>query len=421
MSEANAIDAAQLGTARFHSLDALRGIAVMGILLMNIIAFAFPEPAYLNPLGYGAPGTSDIVSWAAAFLLIDNKMRGLFTMLFGASMLLVYTQAQERSGTGASIHKRRMFWLLGFGLVHYYFIWNGDVLVLYALCGIVGMWLLTLDDQMLKQNALMLLAVGWVILIILAASMMWTEHAALVSGARTDAVIDYRNLLDSIGPASQAETAKELNLFRGDWWPITLHRLTDDATGPLELLLIYGAETLGLMALGMLLFRNGFLTGAWEQARYWRFAVRCYSAGFAGLAALLAWCFATGLAPVVVTTTATAWSLPFRILVMLGHAALAMLWINRFATSALIARVTACGRMAFSNYLSTSILMTSLFYGYGLGWFGTLTRWQAYALCLPVWGLMLLWSKPWLDRFHYGPFEWLWRSLARGSRQKMRR
>ncbi len=410
-----------VGSNRIESLDALRGIAVMGILLMNVIAFSMPEPAYLNPRAYGVTGNADIAGWAAAFLLIDSKMRGLFTMLFGASMLLVYTRGEERYGNGASIHKRRMGWLLAFGLVHYYLVWDGDILALYALCSFAGMGLLNLDEAGLKRTALILLAVGWVILILLAASMLWIGHEAAAPGAQVESIKDYRDLLDSIGPASAAATAKELTLFRSGWWPITLHRLTQDISGPIELMLVYGAETLGLMALGMLFFRNGFLTGSWTEARYWQFALRFYAAGFAGLVILLAWCFAAGLDPIVVTTTGIAWAVPFHISVTLGHAALALMLINRFRSSTLMARISACGRAAFSNYLGTSVLMTTLFYGHGLGWFGQVSRWQAYALCLPVWGLMLLWSKPWLDRFHYGPLEWLWRSLARGQWQMMRK
>jgi uncharacterized protein len=87
----------------------------------------------------------------------------------------------------------------------------------------------------------------------------------------------------------------------------------------------------------------------------------------------------------------------------------------------LVERIAAAGRAAFTNYLGTSLLMTTLFYGYGLGWFGTLGRAQLWLVVLPMWALMLLWSKPWLDRFEYGPMEWLWRSLSRGSAQKLRR
>src|SRR3546814_11868070 len=104
-----------------------------------------------------------------------------------------------------------------------------------------------------------------------------------------------------------------------------------------------------------------------------------------------------------------------------GWAALSMLLIRTRASASVRVRLAAAGRMAFTNYLTTSIVMTSIFYGYGLGLFGSVGRAALYLFCLGMWAAMLLWSKPWLDRFHYGPFEWLWRSLARAQRQPMRR
>jgi uncharacterized protein len=84
-------------------------------------------------------------------------------------------------------------------------------------------------------------------------------------------------------------------------------------------------------------------------------------------------------------------------------------------------RIAAAGRAAFTNYLGTSILMTGLFYGWGAGLFGRFSRIELWLVVIAMWALMLLWSKPWLDRFHYGPFEWLWRTLARWGWQPMRK
>ena len=115
------------------------------------------------------------------------------------------------------------------------------------------------------------------------------------------------------------------------------------------------------------------------------------------------------------------WSIPARVVCTVGHAALAVLLVERFAGTALVARIAAAGRMAFTNYLMTSIVMTTIFYGYGLGLFGHVARAEVYLFVLGMWTLMLAWSKPWLDRFVYGPFEWLWRSLSRGELQPMMR
>ena len=123
---------------RHLTLDAIRGVAVMGILLMNVIAFTMPEQAYINPLAWGGTRAIDLGAWAVNFVLVDGKMRGLFSLLFGASMLLVADRAEAKGEDGASIHYRRMFWLLLFGLAHYYLIWFGDILVLYAVVGCIA-------------------------------------------------------------------------------------------------------------------------------------------------------------------------------------------------------------------------------------------------------------------------------------------
>jgi uncharacterized protein len=114
-------------------------------------------------------------------------------------------------------------------------------------------------------------------------------------------------------------------------------------------------------------------------------------------------------------------SMPFDIAMAIGYAALVMAWVQSWGASALLDRIAAVGRMAFTNYIMTSIIMTSIFYGYGLGLTGHLERAELFLVMLGMWALMLAWSKPWLERYNYGPFEWLWRSLSRLKLQKMRK
>ena len=118
---------------------------------------------------------------------------------------------------------------------------------------------------------------------------------------------------------------------------------------------------------------------------------------------------------------ALVWSTPFDFVMTVGWAAIIMLLIKTAASPALRARLAATGRMAFTNYLATSAVMTTIFYGYGLALFGSVPRAALYLFCFAMWAAMLLWSKPWLARFEYGPLEWLWRSLSRWQRQPMRK
>ena len=110
-----------------------------------------------------------------------------------------------------------------------------------------------------------------------------------------------------------------------------------------------------------------------------------------------------------------------RIMLTVGSAAALLLLIGHFRNHPVLARVAATGRAAFSNYLGTSIVMTTVFYGYGFGLFGEVGRAEVWVFVLGAWVIMLAWSKPWLEKYHYGPLEWLWRSLARSKMQAMRR
>lgn len=402
---------------RLITLDALRGFAVMGILAMNIVAFAMPEMAYVSPRAYGGETPSDIAAWILGFLLFDGKMRGLFSILFGASMLLIIDRAEAAGQPPESVHYRRMAWLAIFGLCHYFFIWWGDILFLYASVGCIAFRFRRWEARRLMRWAIGLFTLGVVL-----TSLFFGAQLAVASAADTPA-----SSLAEAGREVRAEYAKidgevteELALYRGAYLPILDERL-DSGANPFIGVLMTLFETLPLMMIGMALFRNGFLTGAWTADAYRRVAIRWLPPGLA-LTLLVAWVQGwSGFDYLVGINAFLAWAQPGRLMMTIGYAALFVLLIRSHAGSMGIARVAAAGRMAFSNYLGTSIVMTTIFYGYGLGLFGLVDRWTLYLFCIGMWAAMLLWSKPWLDRFQYGPLEWLWRSLARGAAQPMRR
>jgi uncharacterized protein len=182
-----------------------------------------------------------------------------------------------------------------------------------------------------------------------------------------------------------------------------------------------GLDTLGFMALGMAMLKGGFLTSAWPRARYLATARHCFLIGLPPMIAIAAWAAHTGFDTVTTFGAVFVWSFPLRIPLTVGFAALIMATVTRGTPGAFLTRVEAAGRMSLSNYLGTSLVMTALFYGWGLGLFGAVPRAQAYLVVPCVWALMLLWSRPWLARFAYGPAEWMWRSLTLGKPQKMLR
>jgi uncharacterized protein len=402
---------------RLITLDALRGFAVMGILAMNIVAFAMPEMAYVSPKAYGGQTASDIAAWLLGFLLFDGKMRGLFSILFGASMLLIVDRAEASGQSPGSVHYRRMAWLAIFGLCHYFFIWWGDILFLYAAVGCIAFGFRKWEAQRLIKWALGLFTLG----IVLTSFFFGAQLA--IAGAADDPASPMaeagRDVRDEYAKIDQ-EVIEELALYRGPYGPIVDERL-GSAANPVVGVVMTMLETLPLMMLGMALFRNGFLTGAWGADDYRRTARRWLPPGLL-LTLLVAWLqWRSGFDYIVAVNAFMAWAGPGRLMMTIAYAALLVLVIRRAGGSRWMARVAAAGQAAFSNYLGTSIVMTTIFYGYGIGLFGDVGRWPLYLFCFGMWAVMLLWSKPWLERFRYGPLEWLWRSLARGSLQPMRR
>jgi uncharacterized protein len=404
---------------RIATLDIVRGVAVMGILAMNIVGFALPFQAYLNPVALGPVGDADFASWAVGFILVDGKMRGLFSFLFGASMLLVIEQAAAKGEPEERIHYRRMFWLLAFGLVHLYLIWFGDILAGYALVGMIAFLFRDLPQRALVRWAIGLLAVQLLVFAGLAAGAAMLRQEAAAPGAAAATVAEWQGLQRMLGAMSAEARAQEFALYRGGYGGILADRVRDQAFGPLKGLALFGWETLAYFLLGMAGLRSGFLTGGWSPERYRRTALIGFAVAipaYSGLAWLLA---RDGFSVPMLFGLSMAATVPFRPLMVVAIASLIILATRR--GGALVDRIAAAGRAAFTNYLGTSLVMTTLFYGYGAGLFGRLGRAELWLVVLAMWVVMLLWSKPWLDRFRYGPLEWLWRSLARGSLQPIRK
>jgi uncharacterized protein len=409
------------GAERLLTLDAMRGLAVMGILLMNIVMFAMPSQAYINPLAWGGDSALDLGIWFFNLVLVDGKMRGLFTLLFGASTLLVIERAEAKGKNSIGVHYRRMAWLLLFGVAHYYLIWSGDILILYAACGLVIYAFHDAEPSKLKAGAILSILINFIVWAMIALSFIHMEAVATRPGAAAHLVQSYQEAIVALGVPGSWAISQELQVYTGGYADILAYRTEPSHLfGPLTMMMMYGFETVGLMMLGMALYRNGFLTGHWRSDRYASMARRCYLVGLPPMLALGWWCWSSGFDAVTTFNAVLVWSTPFRIVLTLGHAAFALWLFDRYRNSAAVARIAAAGRAAFTNYLGTSIVMTTIFYGYGLGLFGQVSRAGVYAFVIGSWALMLLWSKPWLDRFAYGPFEWAWRSLARGRAQAIR-
>jgi uncharacterized protein len=404
---------------RILTLDIVRGVAVMGILAMNIVAFAMPPQAYINPLAYGTESAADLASWAFSFVLVDGKMRGLFSFLFGASMLLVIQLAEKAGDSPKRVTFARLAWLLVFGMIHYYLIWFGDILIGYALVGMAAWLFRNLEPRALARWGIALVLVQLAVMGSLAIYAQTLSAAVAAGVADAETVKEWAELSREIAIPSAALLREEMALYLGPWSGIAEYQLTEKAVMPFFFTLMFGWETLAYMLFGMAALKSGFLTGAWDNARYRRTALAALAVAIPAYVVLAALIFADDFSVPGLFTFSFAATVPFRPLVVVAYAALIILATRRGGW--LVGRIAATGRAAFSNYLGTSILMTGLFYGWGLGWFGSLSRVELWPVVVAMWLVMLAWSMPWLDRFQYGPLEWLWRSLARWQVQPMRK
>ena len=394
---------------RNGTLDFIRGLAVMGILAANIVAFGQPFDAYMYPAAFMTdPGDPGGWMWIAQFILIDGKMRGLFTLLFGAGIYLFMEKAWAR-GASRGLQAWRLAILMVFGVIHFFFIWPGDILFYYALFGFIT--LACIRWSIKAQLGLGLAGyMGGVLFYAAAMSMPW----AIMSGNLGDGpeMAEARDgLVAGIEQTLARGSVPNAAIAEGDYGALVMHRLTEQWSEPLLNALLFGFETFPLMLIGVALYRMGFFSGGFPRGKLllWGW-LGVILGGFAHLAIGLAM-QADGFSYYGTLAAFVGWSPLPRLWMVLGLAALLVVYAPS-ATGWLGERVRAAGRAAFTNYLGTSVVMMFVFHGWALGLFGELNRPQLYLVVALTCALMLAWSKPWLDRYRYGPLEWLWRCLT---------
>ncbi|KUO55862.1 MAG: hypothetical protein APF78_06265 [Sphingomonadales bacterium BRH_c3] len=403
---------------RIASLDFIRGIAVMGILAANIVAFGQPFGAYMYPAGFLTEhGVTSDWLWAAQFVLVDGKMRGLFTLLFGAGMMLFMERAWARGAT-RWLQARRLFWLGVFGLVHFFFIWRGDILFYYAVIGLAVLLMVGWQAQTQLKVGIWGYLAGAFLYAVMMAPLPLVADTELGEQANFS---EMRAELEVAKQEALADDVIETEIVQsGDYAGYVVHRFKEHGSEPLSNIALFFMETLPLMLIGMALYRMGLFSGEFDPGKQRRWGWTGVMVGGALHLIIALWAMAGGLTYYGTLAAFVGISPVPRLVMVLGLAALLSLYAPH-ATGWLGQRISAAGRAAFSNYLGTSIVMLFVFHGWALGLFGRLDRPQLYLVVAVTWVLMLLWSKPWLDRFRYGPLEWLWRCLTYGRIFAMRR
>jgi len=394
---------------RVVPIDVLRGFALLGILVMNIQSFAMPDAAYLNPTASGDLTGANRIVWVLGHLLFDEKMFDIFSMLFGAGIVLIAERLNRQGVVPGPVHYRRMGWLMLFGLLHGHLLWSGDILWLYGLGGLVAFPFRNLPARVLLVSALVVFVLRSGVYIVLGNVIQAVPPETLEAFTR-----------DNWQPTT-AMIQQEIATFgRGGW----LQQMPLRSSGALFMetiggIVMMGWKAFGNMLLGMALFKWGVLSGEWPRALY----VRMMAAGFlVGLPIV-----AVGIRRNFAADWDVRYSLFFgsqynywgAIIMDLGWIAAIVLACQSTRVERVTRRLAAVGRTAFSNYILQTIICTTLFYGHGFGLFGAVSRVEQFLIVVAVWGVLLVVSPLWLRYFAYGPLEWLWRSLTYWHRMPM--
>ncbi len=395
---------------RIAVLDVLRGFALLGILVMNVQSYGLPSAAYLNPTAYGHFLGADYVAWLVGYYLCDLKFVSLFSMLFGAGILLSTKSFGPGPARPAAFHRRRMAVLLGFGVLHAYLVWYGDILFAYGVCGLLVYQVRRFPTSW-KLKAGLALAVVPSLLGVIAFGLN-----RLAPGLGIGATLN-----ESLG-VTGVLVPRELAAFQGPWAQSFVENarlavLQEFAEFPL--LFLWRAS--GFMLVGMALLEQGVLSGTAPGKTYRLLAERGFIFGLPAVA-FAAWLHEeTGWRP------ETSYFLIGQ-LNALGSIGVALGWVGLWGgvvTQGWLGAVTvpmgALGRVAFSAYLTQSLISTFVFRGYGLGLFGTWSRAELLAYAVALWLVQVLVANWWVRRFDFGPFEWAWRSLTYGRWFSLRR
>ncbi len=451
-------------TDRIESLDVLRGVALLGILLMNIVAMGLPFQAYSNPSAMGGDKGSDFVAWFITETFFEGSMRTMFSALFGAGFLLLIQRlaARYQGLAAADIYYRRMLWLIVFGLVDgYLLMWTGDILYVYGVVGLLlfpirslsAKWFLVIAGVLIALNVWSTVHDYGELKESKAAYEATNAGAALAAGEPSVTDEDGDSVEDAVdaapaGVSGAGADTDELKAKAGEWEK-TLFFLQPEADVLAEEIetrnsgyfaqfdeqfeintevhadwilfyLLPDQDSLSAMLIGMALLRLGVLTLAAPAMFYWGLVIIGYGVGVpVSLYETLTYA-GSGFEPIVAARNWMTYDVG-RFAMAAGHAGLVLLICRSGAFSIWRFAMARVGQMALTNYLLHSFLALVIFTGAGFAQFGEVSRATLYLYVVGFWAANIALSIYWLERYRFGPAEWLWRSLTYLTWQPLRR
>ncbi|MBI4902161.1 MAG: DUF418 domain-containing protein [Acidobacteria bacterium] len=416
---------------RIASMDVLRGAALLGIALMNIVFSGLPMSAYFNPKVAGGDTGWNLWAFFLQYVLFDGKMRGIFSLMFGAGSYLLITRGIAKgNGTHAvEIYYRRTMWLMLFGIVHAYLIWHGDILYPYALLGLI----LFPFHAAKPKNLLITVGVFIVLMTGMQVGMgfrnlkmyekaMEAERLEKEKKPLTDEQKEAKKTWEELRKyyyPTADDLKKEREMYSGSYGNLLERRAKEVMRWHSKPYYFSGLDMFTMMLVGIAFVKLDVLTARRSVRFYAGLMALGYGIGLP-VGSFSAWlAYKQGFEPFQTAFTFSTYQVA-RIAVTMGHLSVLLL-LCKFEVMPLLRRgLAAIGQTAFSNYILHSLIYGLVFYGYGLGMFGKMERHQLYLVVLGMWIVSLIVSPLWVRSFQFGPLEWCWRSATYWKRQPMR-
>lgn len=393
---------ATTGSGRLIVLDVLRGIAIFGILLMNIQSFGLISSEYINPKAVADPATLDWIVWLFNHLVADEKFITILTMLFGAGVLLMASNSRDDGPAFERRFRQRMGWLLVFGLLHAVLLWPGDILAAYAICGVIVVRFRNRTPDELIMLGVSLLAV---------ASILWVLASAVIIHGMPEPT--RMGLAEKVWTPTSEMVVQETERLTSGWFASAGDRAVRALGAQVWMFFTERLwRMVGMMLIGMALLKLGFLSGELSRQTYRRVAALGVLVGMPVILAGLYfneavdWEFRYSF---LLGRVANHWG---SVAVSLSWTALAILLVKGNRLRPLWEALLPVGRLAMSNYIGQTIICAGIFYGFGLGLFATLGQAELLLVVFLVWGVQLVLSAWWYRVMGQGPLERLWRYLA---------
>ena len=368
-----------------------------------------PGAAYLNPMAYGDMTGINGWVWKLSYILGDSKFMAIFSMLYGAGIVLVTRKAEDRTGKSAGLHYRRTFWLLIIGLIHAHIIWAGDILVAYALCA-----LFVYLFRNMKPRTLLIIGILFISVHTLFYTFLGTSIENWPPDQLEAASADWK--------PSQEALDEEIAALTGSWG----EQISENSNSAIFMetmvfLFLFLWRAGGLMMVGMALYKWGVLTAERSASFYKKGLIIGWLIGFPIVIYGVYRQFDAGWSYEYSMFLGGQWNYWGSLGVSFGYICLIMLLAKSDIMNWLQDRLAAVGQMALTNYITQSIICTLIFFGIGFGLFGQVERIWQFVVVVAVWVIQLLWSRPWLNGFRFGPLEWMWRSLTYMKKQPMKK